>query len=41
MKVLIIEDEKTLAFEMEKFLKKAFFLCDLAHSFKQGRALIN
>lgn len=21
---------------MEKFLKKAFFLCDLAHSFKQG-----
>ena len=36
MKVLIIEDEKTLAFEMEKFLKKAFFLCDLAHSFKQG-----
>ena len=36
MKVLIIEDEKTLAFEMEKFLIKAFFLCDLAHSFKQG-----
>lgn len=36
MKVLIIEDEKTLAFEIEKFLKKAFYLCDLAHSFKQG-----
>lgn len=36
MKVLIIEDEKTLAFEIEKFLKKAFYLCDLAHNFKQG-----
>lgn len=36
MKVLIIEDEKTLAFEMEAFLKKAFFLCDLAHTAKKG-----
>lgn len=32
MKVLIIEDEKTLAFEMRTFLKKAFYLCDLAHT---------
>jgi len=32
MKVLIIEDEKTLAYEMETFLKKAFYLCDLAHT---------
>ncbi|TCD01595.1 response regulator transcription factor [Pedobacter psychroterrae] len=32
MKVLIIEDEKTLAFEMRTFLKKAFYLCDLAHN---------
>jgi DNA-binding response OmpR family regulator len=32
MKVLIIEDEKTLAYEMETFLKKAFYLCDLAHN---------
>ena len=32
MKVLIIEDEKTLAFDVEKFLKKAFYVCDLAHS---------
>jgi len=34
MKVLIVEDEKTLAYEMEAFLKKCFYLCDLAHSFK-------
>lgn len=32
MKVLIVEDEKTLAFEVEAFLKKAFYVCDLAHS---------
>lgn len=32
MKVLIIEDEKTLAYEVEAFLKKAFYLCDLAHN---------
>ncbi|MCZ4244252.1 response regulator transcription factor [Pedobacter punctiformis] len=36
MKVLIIEDEKTLAYEIEFFLKKAFFLSDLAHSFSDG-----
>jgi len=36
MKVLIIEDEKTLAYEMEAFLKKSFYLCDLAHNFKTG-----
>jgi DNA-binding response OmpR family regulator len=36
MKVLIVEDEKTLAYEMEAFLKKSFYLCDLAHSFKSG-----
>lgn len=36
MKVLIIEDEKTMAFEIEASLKKAFYLCDLAHSFKTG-----
>jgi DNA-binding response OmpR family regulator len=32
MKVLIIEDEKTLAYEIETFLKKAFYVCDLAHT---------
>lgn len=36
MKVLIIEDEKTLAYEMEAFLKKNFYLCDLAHNFTKG-----
>jgi DNA-binding response OmpR family regulator len=32
LRVLIVEDEKTLAFEVEVFLKKAFYVCDLAHS---------
>jgi DNA-binding response OmpR family regulator len=32
LKVLIVEDEKTLAYEVEAFLKKAFYLCDLAHN---------
>ncbi|SFH43466.1 response regulator transcription factor [Pedobacter insulae] len=36
MKVLIVEDEKTLAYEMEEFLKKNFYHCDLAHSFDHG-----
>lgn len=36
MKVLIVEDEKTLAYEMDAFLKKGFYLCDLAHTFKSG-----
>ena len=36
MKVLIVEDEKTLAFEMEAFLKKSFYLCDIAHTFRAG-----
>lgn len=37
MKVLIIEDEKTLAYEMEAFLKKSFYVCDLAHTFRSGK----
>ncbi|SDK25176.1 DNA-binding response regulator, OmpR family, contains REC and winged-helix (wHTH) domain [Pedobacter sp. ok626] len=36
MKVLIVEDEKTLAHEMDSFLKKSFYLCDIAHTFKTG-----
>jgi DNA-binding response OmpR family regulator len=32
MKILIIEDERTLADEMETFLKKAFYVCDLAYT---------
>ena len=36
MNVLIIEDEKTLAYEIEAFLEKAFYICDLAHTARQG-----
>ncbi|GAA0525008.1 response regulator transcription factor [Chitinophaga japonensis] len=36
MKVLIVEDEKGMASEMEAFLKKTFYLCDLAYTAKQG-----
>ncbi|WP_374164904.1 response regulator transcription factor [Arcticibacter sp. MXS-1] len=36
MNVLIIEDEKTLAYELEAFLKKAYYVCDLAHSGRAG-----
>ncbi|MGV3704033.1 MAG: response regulator transcription factor [Arcticibacter sp.] len=32
MKVLLVEDEKTLAFEIESFLKKSFYICDMAHT---------
>ncbi|WP_343304275.1 response regulator transcription factor [Chitinophaga niabensis] len=35
MKVLIVEDERSMAAEMESFLKKAY-LCDLAYTAKQG-----
>jgi DNA-binding response OmpR family regulator len=31
VKVLIVEDEKTLAYEIEAFLKKACYVCELAH----------
>ncbi len=41
MKVLIIEDEKTLAFEVEAFLKKAFYLCDLAHNGKKALEMLD
>ncbi len=34
MNVLIVEDEKTLALEIEAFLKKAFFVCDIVQSAK-------
>jgi DNA-binding response OmpR family regulator len=32
MNVLIIEDEKSLAKEMETFLKKAFYTCDVSYT---------
>jgi DNA-binding response OmpR family regulator len=34
--VLLVEDEKTLAFEVELFLKKSFYICDLAHTAKKA-----
>ena len=40
MKVLLIEDEKTLAFEMEEFLRKAFYVCDFAHTFAKAEELL-
>ena len=41
MKVLIVEDEKTLAFEVEAFLKKAFYLCDLAHTGRKALEMLD
>ncbi|MEJ7779808.1 MAG: response regulator transcription factor [Daejeonella sp.] len=41
MKVLLIEDEKTLAYEVEAFLKKAFYICDLAHTAHKGLELLD
>ncbi len=40
MKVLLIEDEKTLAYEVEAFLKKAFYICDLAHNARRGLEML-
>jgi two-component system OmpR family response regulator len=40
MKVLIVEDEKTLARETKLFLEKAFYLCDRAHSAAEARKLM-
>lgn len=40
MKVLIVEDERSMALEMESFLKKAFYLCDLAHTARQAKQLM-
>ena len=41
MKVLIVEDEKTLAYEVEAFLKKAFYLCDLAHNGRNALEMLD
>ncbi|MFD0941354.1 response regulator transcription factor [Pedobacter boryungensis] len=40
MKVLIIEDEKTLAYEVAAFLRKAFYVCDMAHTFKDALEML-
>lgn len=36
MKILIVEDERSMALEMEAFLKNASYLCDLAFNASQG-----
>jgi DNA-binding response OmpR family regulator len=40
LKVLLIEDEKTLAYEVEAFLKKVFYLCDMAHTAQKGLEML-
>ncbi len=40
MNVLIVEDEKSMALEMEFFLKKGSYLCDLAFTGKQARQMM-
>jgi two-component system OmpR family response regulator len=40
MRVLIIEDERSMALEMAAFLKKAFYACDLAFTAKQARQMM-
>jgi DNA-binding response OmpR family regulator len=40
MKVLIVEDERSLALEVEAFLIKAFYLCDLAFTAKSAQQMM-
>lgn len=40
MKLLIVEDERTLALEMEAFLMKAFYLCDLAFTARGAQEMM-
>lgn len=40
MRVLIIEDEKTLAREMKTFLEKSFYLCDTAYAAGQAHGMM-
>ncbi len=40
MKVLIIEDERTMALEMEHFLVASGYLCELAFAARQGKKLM-
>lgn len=40
MRVLIVEDERSLALEMEDFLKKSSYHCDLAFSGQQARKML-
>ncbi len=41
MKVLLVEDEKMLAYEVNAFLKKAFYICDLAHTGKKALEMLD
>jgi DNA-binding response OmpR family regulator len=41
VKVLIVEDEKTLAYEVEAFLKKAFYVCEMAHNGKKALEMLD
>lgn len=36
MRVLVVEDERSLALEIEAFLQHAFYICDLAFNAKQA-----
>jgi DNA-binding response OmpR family regulator len=40
MKVLIVEDERSLALEVEAFLIKAFYLCELAFTAKAAQQMM-
>jgi DNA-binding response OmpR family regulator len=40
MKVLIVEDERSLALEVEAFLTKAFYLCELAFTAKAAQQMM-
>jgi len=40
MKILIVEDERSLALEIEAFLMKAFHLCDLAFTAKAAQKMM-
>lgn len=41
MRVLVIEDERSMARELKAFLEKSHYLCDLAASAMEARNLIN
>lgn len=36
MRILIVEDEKSLAVEIESFLQKAHYICDIAHNAREA-----
>jgi len=40
MKVLIVEDERSMALEMEAFLKKSYYNCDLSFTARQAKQMM-